>query len=411
VFSACKGSSNTKTINIGMILPNTGSSAATGTNQTTAANLAVTEINKAGGVLGANLVLKYIDDQSNKANDPGAAMALINDAGVQAILGSGPSSETLAIAPFTADAGVVQISGSSTSPAISTFPSNGYLFRTAPSDAFQGKLLANQAIAKGTINNVGVIFVNSAYGIGLSSEFETAFTAGGGHVVASVEFTSGFPDAGAASMSAASTLAAVYQNDAGVSPDAILLVAAVGDGTPIIDAYNTTYQSTKNTYWFFTDSLSVQDFATGVVAGGGNFNFSHEGTAPATPSNANYTAFSTAYTTANGTAPGSFAANAYDAIYLMALGFEAAGEVNGTKLRDAIITSVTADAGTPYAAADFAKAVTALKTGPIQYQGASGNIHFSSIPGDSNDLSGAVYEIWNVADGGINVVNAAVSVN
>jgi ABC-type branched-subunit amino acid transport system substrate-binding protein len=393
-------------IPIGVILPTTGSSSATGTNQYQGATLAVEQINTAGGVLGGRkLKILYRDDTSTATAAPPLAADLI-DAGVPAILGSGPSSITLAIAPLTADAGVVQISGSSTSPAISTFPSNGYLFRTVPSDSFQGTLLASRAYTTHGFRTVGVVYVNSAYGTGLSAAFKTAFTAAGGTIpdAAFVQYTAMGKEADYTTM-----LNGVFASTSG-RLDAILLVATVGDGTTIFKAYVDNLQATQpNTFWLFTDSTSVADFVTGV--GASAFTASnHEGTKPAQPNNDNFTAFSAAYNTRFGAAPGSFAANAYDAMYLIALGLEKGGAASGTALKKAIIDITTG--ATMYSAAQFSQARDAAKAGQgVDYQGASGACNFApNATSGTNDLADGIYDIWQVQNGTVTVTVPAQSV-
>ncbi|MBK7865132.1 MAG: ABC transporter substrate-binding protein [Archangiaceae bacterium] len=402
----CSGSTQEQgEIPIGIILPSTGSSSATGTNQLQGATLAVEEINAAGGVLGKKLKILYRDDTSTASAAPALAVELI-DAGVPAILGSGPSSITLAIAPLTADAGVVQISGSSTSPAISLFPSGGYLFRTVPADSFQGTLLASRAYTTHGFRNVGVVYVNSAYGTGLAANFKEAFTAAGGTINAGayVQYTAGQREADYTTL-----LNGVFAASA-TKLDAILLVATVGDGTSIFKAYVDNIQSTQpNTFWLFTDSTSVADFVTGV--GASAFTASnHEGTKPSSPNNDDFSKFSAAYNTRFGSAPGSFAANAYDAMYLIALGLEKGKSATGSALKDGIL-GVTAT-GSAFSATQFSEAISAIKAGTtIDYRGASGACNFApNATSGTNDLADGIYDIWQVQGGTVTVTVPAVSV-
>ena len=78
-------------------------------------------------------------------------------------------------------AGVVMVSPSATSPALTTIEDNGFFFRTAPSDARQGEILAALVKEKG-ITEVAVTYTNNDYGKGLADAFATAFEAAGGTV-------------------------------------------------------------------------------------------------------------------------------------------------------------------------------------------------------------------------------------
>lgn len=101
-------------------------------------------------------------------------------------MGADCSGVTTAIANNVAvPNGVAMISPSATSPALSTIADNGYFFRTAPSDARQGQVLAEITIERG-INEVAVTYTNNDYGKGLSDSFINAYQGLGGKVSAVV---------------------------------------------------------------------------------------------------------------------------------------------------------------------------------------------------------------------------------
>ena len=100
-----------------------------------------------------------------------AAQQLVNAQNVAAIVGADCSGVTTAIANNVAiPAGVVMVSPSATSPALTTIEDNGYFFRTAPSDARQGEILAAVVKEKG-IDNVAITYTNNDYGKGLADAF------------------------------------------------------------------------------------------------------------------------------------------------------------------------------------------------------------------------------------------------
>ena len=89
--------------------------------------------------------------------------------------------------------GVVMVSPSATTPALSTIDDKGYFFRTAPSDARQGEVLAQVAKARG-IKVIAVTYTNNDYGKGLTNSFSNAFKAAGGKVVLAVAHEDGKAD-------------------------------------------------------------------------------------------------------------------------------------------------------------------------------------------------------------------------
>ena len=79
--------------------------------------------------------------------------------------------------------GILMVSPSATSPGLSSINDAGTFWRTAPSDAKGGKVLANLALSKG-ISSIAITYTNNDYGKGLVEVFEKAFTSGGGTVTA-----------------------------------------------------------------------------------------------------------------------------------------------------------------------------------------------------------------------------------
>src|SRR5690606_25833830 len=77
--------------------------------------------------------------------------------------------------------GVVMISPSATSPALSTIDDKGFFFRTSPSDARQGEVMADIVLERG-IKSVAVTYTNNDYGKGLADSFAEAYKAKGGTV-------------------------------------------------------------------------------------------------------------------------------------------------------------------------------------------------------------------------------------
>lgn len=151
-------------LKIGALMPMTGDLSAYGEADLSGIQLAAEEINAAGG----NVEVIVADTQTNPQAGVDAAQKLVNVEGVHGIVGALSSGVTIPVATsVTSREGVVQISGASTSPTITTLKDNDFLFRTVPSDAFQGIALAKLVKDNG-VNAVSTIYVNNAYGQGLA---------------------------------------------------------------------------------------------------------------------------------------------------------------------------------------------------------------------------------------------------
>ncbi|MDP6417414.1 MAG: ABC transporter substrate-binding protein, partial [Gammaproteobacteria bacterium] len=125
-----------------------------------------------------------------------AAERLITSDKVNAIMGADCSGVTTAILQNVAMAnGVVMISPSATSPALSTITDNGLFFRTAPSDARQGQVIAAILKEKG-YKTIAMSYTNNDYGKGLADSIEKNFKSVGGKVTINASHEDGKGDYG-----------------------------------------------------------------------------------------------------------------------------------------------------------------------------------------------------------------------
>lgn len=170
------------TLTLGGVVPLTGDGAAYGIPEQRAAELAVEEINSAGGVDGRMLKINWQDGKCEAKEATSAAQSLINIENVRVIFGGACSSETLAIAPLAEAAKVIVLSPSSTSPDVTA--AGEFIFRTAPSDAMAGVVAAEYAYVKLGARKAALISETKDYPQGLRKVFREKFTALGGMVVA-----------------------------------------------------------------------------------------------------------------------------------------------------------------------------------------------------------------------------------
>jgi branched-chain amino acid transport system substrate-binding protein len=155
-------SASVDALKLGYLLPETGQLAFLGPPMISGVQMAVEEINAAGGLFGNPIELLSADE----AGDAGRAAEEGNRllaAGVQAIVGAASTGMTLSVIDAITSAGVVQCSPSNTGIGLTTYPDKGFYFRTAPSDVLQAPVLAEVILDSGA-QNVAVVARADDYG-------------------------------------------------------------------------------------------------------------------------------------------------------------------------------------------------------------------------------------------------------
>ena len=183
-------------IKLGIILGFTGPLESLTQQMAQGAETAIAEVNASGLLLGGSTVEAIRGDST--CIDAGAATAvaerLITSDGVKGIVGGDCSGVTGAmLANVAVPNGIVMISPSATSPALSTAEDNGLFFRTAPSDARQGVVMAEVLLEQG-ITEVAVTYTNNDYGKGLADAFQAAYEERGGKVTINAAHEDGKAD-------------------------------------------------------------------------------------------------------------------------------------------------------------------------------------------------------------------------
>lgn len=194
--SLMAGAVSADDVKLGVILGFTGPIESLTPAMAAGAEVAMKEVSDSGKLLGGSTVTPVRGDST--CVDAGAASAaaerLITADGVKGIMGADCSGVTGAIlANVAVPNGMVMISPSATSPALSSAEDNGLFFRTAPSDARQGQVLAQVMKDKG-INSVAITYTNNDYGKGLAESISAAFNALGGEVTATTAHEDGKAD-------------------------------------------------------------------------------------------------------------------------------------------------------------------------------------------------------------------------
>jgi len=196
----CAGSAfadaHAEEIKIGIILGFTGPLESITPDMGDGAELAISEVNASGKLLGGAIVTPVRADST--CIDAGAATAaaerLVTSDGVNAIMGADCSGVTGAILQNVAiPNGIVMLSPSATSPGLTTAEDNGLFFRTAPSDARQGQVITDILLEEG-VGEVAVTYTNNDYGKGLADAIQAAYEEAGGTVTINAAHEDGKAD-------------------------------------------------------------------------------------------------------------------------------------------------------------------------------------------------------------------------
>ncbi len=190
------GAASAEEVKIGLLLGYTGPLESTVVNMSKGAELAIKEVSDSGKLLGGSTVTAVKGDTTciDATAATAAAERLITADKVAAIVGGDCSGVTTAVLQNVAKPnGIVMVSPSATSPALSTVEDDGLFFRTAPSDARQGAVVAEVLKDKG-VKSIALSYSNSDYGKGLAEAIEKEFKAAGGEVTISAPHDDGKAD-------------------------------------------------------------------------------------------------------------------------------------------------------------------------------------------------------------------------
>lgn len=381
VASASAVQADDAPLKIGALMPMTGDLQAYGETSRNGIELAAKEINEAGGVLGEDLEIELADTQTKPQPGIDAAKKLVSVEGVSAIVGALSSGVTIPVAEsVTSKEGIPQISGASTSPVITDLDDDDFMFRTVPSDAFQGRALA-EVVAEDGMKKVSVLYVNNDYGEGLAESFKAAFEEHGGTVEKSDAFEQG-------SSSYRGEVSGAAKGD----PEALVLVGYPESGVTIL---RQALEGGHFDRFVFTDGLKAPEIieSLGAEALEGSF-----GTSPEALTDTDAAQhFRKGYEDEYGEVPPKpFIDTAYDATWVLALAAQAADSTDGEAIRDAL-RDVANPPGEQILPGEWEKAMELLADGEdINYTGASGKIDFD----DKGDVSGT-FAHWVIRDGEI----------
>lgn len=335
------------------------------------AELVVKQVNEQGGILGGEFKLISADGACDATAAASAADKLINTDNVTGIVGALCTGETIGAFNGSGLSGnVVFISPASSAPALTTLEDNDLVYRTTPSDALQGVKLADLLLSKG-IQDIAITYVNNDYGKGFADALSAAYTAGGGTVAANLAHEEGKAD---------------YRAELGnlvASQNLVVLAYANASGNTIL---RQAVESGNFTTYVGGDGMVGDDLLAGIDAASVEGLIATRAGAPTGEATDTYTKVATdAGIEANAT----YAPQAYDAAFLLALAIEKNGSADREGL-SAALRDVSSAPGEKILPGEWTKAVELIKAGTdIDYEGAGGPLDFDA----AGDVDGIIVEL------------------
>lgn len=280
--------------------------------------LAIEEINAAGGVLGRDLTITAVDDEGKPANGPVVAQEFCDDAGIPAVLGFSFSSVALSGLPVYTQCGLPVVASAVTSPELSG--ASDVFFRTVYTDAYQGAEAAKFWVENRGIENVAVLYQQDDYGLGVAEAFSAALEDMGGTVTSSQAYQLGTVNFG-------STVGTALKDN----PDAVFIGGFYTEAGKIV---NQIRDAGSDVPIYMSDGVTSPVFLdlAGENANGIELYAAFAANDPRSEASAFVEAFRAKYDKD----PSSWAALAYDATYVVAEAIEAAGSTDRAAVAEAI---------------------------------------------------------------------------
>jgi ABC-type branched-subunit amino acid transport system substrate-binding protein len=360
------------TLKLGSLLPQTGSLAFLGPPMESGSGLAVSEINEADAGIKIELTAEDEGDTDTKAYE--TSITKLQGAGVTAIVGAAASGVSKLILDGNVSSGILQISASNTSPDFTDWDDDGLYFRTAPSDLLQGEVLGN-LIAEDGAKTLGIIYQNDAYGTGLFDAVKTTFEGTGGEVVADASFNVG--DA---------QFDAQVETIKAQNPDAIVIVSFEQFKTIAPLLVNAGISADK----FYMVDGNLSDYGTEIPVSLEGA----QGTKAGPALEDDFTERLQTFWTGEGNPEVkdfTYAAEAYDAVVLVALASLAAGSTEGADIA-AKMAEVSGGSGDGEKCTSFTECAKIINDGgTADYDGYSGDVTFDEN-GDPQGASIGIYK-------------------
>ncbi|MEU4557881.1 ABC transporter substrate-binding protein [Actinoplanes sp. NPDC023936] len=360
-------------LKVGAILPHTAYAGA-GEALVSAVDVAVEEINAAGGVNGSKIEAKQVDSTDNNDTAVQAVDSLVTW-GADVVIGAYGSGMSGAIVGKVTESGAVQVSGSNTSSSLTGI--NPLYFRTAPTDALEAAKLADLVVQDGHAT-AAIIAQNDAWGQAFQKSMVESFEAAGVEVVAQQQFNTTDTDYSA-------------QIDAVVAakPESVVLLSYASYSGSMIESLIGTHGFTDKNVYLSNSTLGKYTIKPSLLKGLRGF---LAGPDPAVEAdfekkllakNPNLKSFA-------------YAGSTYDAVVVSALAAIAAKSNDGKAIA-ATMAEVSGGAEGSTKCTTFKECAGLLAAGKkADYDGLSGGLKFAS----NNDVTETAYNLYVYDDKG-----------
>ncbi len=366
--SADAGAKGDGTLRIGTLLPQTGSLAFLGPPEFAGVDLALKDINDAGGVNGKQVEVTNSDSGDTSTDTASQSVDRLLSNNVDAIVGAASSSVSLSVIDKITGAGVVQISPANTSDELTNYADKNLYFRTAPPDVLQGRVLGDLILADGN-STVGILALQDSYGTGLADNATKAIEGGGGQIVEKVVYD---PKAASFSTEVGKIKAA--------DPEAIAVIAFEETKKIIPELVKQGIGPDKKKIYFVDGNLANydKDFPKGTLDG-------VKGTLPGVVAGDEFKA--RLMEVAPKLSEFAYSPESYDATILVALAAQAAGDDSGASIASKM-QEVSAGGEKCTSFKDCLALLNDDKD--IDYDGVSGPVEFNE-KGDPSEAEIGIY--------------------
>jgi ABC-type branched-subunit amino acid transport system substrate-binding protein len=352
--ASCKSSGDIK---IGAVMDITGALSGIGSQIRDGVQLAVNQINAAGGIGGKQVKLYVEDGQTDSTAGFEAVKKLVEVDGCKVIIGPMISGAVLASGEYAAQQKVLLVSPSATSVDINTQSWRQFVFRTVASDALQGQAMA-QLVINGGYKKVAIFAMNNSYGTGLAGVV-TAALAGKATIVSNTTYDPNKLD-----------YLTELQGIKDKAPDCVVHVGYQADADIV---YKQALQLGLNSAQWIAPEGVYADATLAVAEAAQFMSSSVIGTRPTAPEGlAAYATFAAAYKAAFNVTPGVYCDNSYDGTNLVFAAMKNVGTSDTTKIAAEVLRLAN------------------------NYSGASGSITMAS----NGDRVSGDYEVWKVVKSG-----------
>lgn len=344
-------------INIVSMLPITGDLGAFGPGMQKGIELAIRDINGSGGVRNHPIELIKLDTETAVEPAIQKYKNLVQGSGVPAVIGAASSGISVPLAEHTSADRIFQMSPASTTPTLSDIGYNTglkYSGRTAPNDAQQGVTMGWIFENVLAANSASILHINNPYGEKIANYAVQEFS---GSTYRLISYSSQSTDYHP-------TLDKIVDND----PD-VIGVIGYPEGCRDILKTGADMDVIESTQWVLSEGLNSPEFfdQMGDLV---------ENMVIASPSPVS-TEGKSKFERSLGEQPPVFSPHSYDAMFLIALAIEKAGEFSGTAIAKNI-RSISRSPGEPISVGEFDLAKRYLREGnDVNYEGASGMLNLT----------------------------------